>query len=434
MNNVELLLWWQRRYPQWASVTAPLGRHFVESTIQSVPLKTILRLSFVRKLWRDESVRMSNAPTRLCNVYDCSALTIIEDLQRVGIRPLAEFLQRYPTQSQLSNASISTFSATSQEIIQDVSDFDKRLTEFYQAHEAEIRDAVAIVEATCPKLVLDNATKLTPEAQDDLCFEWSHYLAIADGLEPERLKLVKFVKPESEPSQIVAGKCAQFFAQIGELLQYSRKNKPPQVLRSWLDEVETWMQSSRLAFPNYQSVDQARKSKKQKAQLRFEQLLDDPSRKCLASIGEFALAEDGKFGLKVTYKELKELAVGWAPMSLEVMIDRKAKKSGFTETDKSAVLKAVRRFTSEILELQTQAVAHARSLDVELLEKGKYVTANGLTDDQLLRSVKTLTIRFWHPRQGADEPIALLELDCDWDIEHGVCFGLMSTDEIVLQP
>lgn len=433
MTYVELLLWWQSRYPQWASVTAPLVRHFVESTVQSVPLKTILRLSFVRALWRDESVRMSNAPTRLCNVYDCSAITIIEDLQRVGIRPLAEFLQRYPTQSQLSNASISTFSATSQEIIQDVSDFDKRLTDFHQAHEVEIRQAIAITEATCPKLVLDDV-ELTPEAQDDMCFEWSHYLAIADGLEPERLKLVKFVKPDSEPSQIVAGKCAQFFAQIGELLQYSRKNNPPQVLRSWLDEVETWMQSSRLAFPNYESVDQARKSKKQKAQLRFEQLLDEPSRKCLASIGQFALAEDGKFGLKVTYKELKELAAGWVPMSLEVMIDRKAKKAGFTENDKSTVLKAVRRFTSEIPELQARAVAHARSLGVELLHKGEYVSANDLTDDQLLGTVRKLTIQAWHLRQGADEPVALLKLDCDWDIEHGVCFGLMSTDEIVLQP
>ena len=117
-----------------------------------------------------------------------------------------------------------------------------------------------------------------------------------------------------------------------------------------------------------------------------------------------------------------------------MMIDRKAKKAGFTETDKSAVLKAVHRFTSEMQEIQSRAVAHARSLDVELLEKGKYVTANDLTDDQLLRSVKKLTIQVWHPRQGADEPVALLELDCDWDIEHGVCFGLMSTDEIVLQP
>lgn len=433
MTNVELLLWWQRRYPQWASVTAPLVRILVESTIQSVPLKTILRLSFVRKLWRDESICMSNSPTRLCNVYNCSAITIIEDLQRVGIRPLAEFLQRYPTQTQLSNASISTFSAASQEVIQDVGDFDRLLTEFHQANESEISQAIATVEATCPKLVLDNATKLTPEAQDDLCFEWSHYLAIADGLEPERLKLVKFVKPESEPSQIVAGKCAQFFAQIKELLQYSRKNKPPQVLRSWLDEVETWMQSSRLAFPNYESVDQARKSKKQKAQLRFEQLLDEPSRKCLASIGEFTLSEDGKFGLKVTYKELMEPAAGWVPMSLDVMIDRKAKEAGFTETDKFTVLKAVHRFTSEMQELQSRAVAHARSLDVELLEKGRYVSANDLTDDQLLRSVKKLTIRFCHPRH-ADVPIALLELDCDWDIEHGVFFGLMSTDEIVLQP
>ena len=152
MTNTKLLLWWQSRYPQWASVTAPLVRHFVESTIKSVPLKTILRLSFVRKLWRDESLRMSNATNRLSNVYDCSAITIIEDLQRGSIRPLAEFLQRYPTQWQLSNASISTFSATSQEIIQDVSDFDRLLTEFHQANESEISQAIANVEATCPKL------------------------------------------------------------------------------------------------------------------------------------------------------------------------------------------------------------------------------------------------------------------------------------------
>ncbi len=433
MTNDELLLWWQHRYPQWASVTAPLVRHFVEATIQSVPLKAILRLSFVRKLWRNESIRMSNVPNRLCNVYDCSAPTIIEDLQRVGIRPLADFLQRYPTQSQLSNASISTLSTTSQEVIQDVGDFDNRLNEFHQAHEDEIRQAITIVEATCPKLVLDDV-ELTPEAQDDLCFEWSYYLAIADGLEPERLKLVKFVKPDSEPSQLVAGKCAQFFAQIKELLQYSRKNKPPQVLRSWLDEVETWMQGSRLAFPLYESLDQARKSKKQKAQLRFEQLLDESSRECLASIGKFSLAEDGKSGLKVMYKELKELAAGWAPMSLEVMIDRKAKKKGFTEPDKLAVLKAVRRFTSEMQELQSRAVAHARSLDVELLEKGRYVSANDLTDDQLLRSVKKLTIQFLHPRHDEDELVAILGLDCDWDIEHGVYFGLTTNDEIILQP
>ena len=116
-----------------------------------------------------------------------------------------------------------------------------------------------------------------------------------------------------------------------------------------------------------------------------------------------------------------------------MMIDRKAKKAGFTETDKSAVLKAVHRFTSEMQEIQSRAVAHARSLDVELLEKGKYVSANVLADDQLLRSVKKLTIRFCHPRHD-DELVAILALDCDWDIEHGVCFGLMSTDEIVLQP
>ncbi len=434
MTSIELLEWWQSRHPEWASVTAPLVRHFVESTISSVPLKTVLRLSFVRSRWQNESIRISNAATRLSNIYDCSTMTIIEDLQRVGIQPLAEFVRQYPAQSHISRASMTISPAASQTLIQDVMDFDVRLREYHRANESAIQEAITLVEASCPTLIADRATNLSPDSQDDLCFEWSYYLAIADALEPDRHKLIKFVKPESEPPKIVAEKCANFYSRMKELIEHSRRHEPPQVLRSWLDEVETWMQSSKLAFPDYESFGQSRKRKQQHALLRFEQLLDATSRRYLSSIGEFTLEEESKDRLKVTFTKLKEFAVAWAPLSLQVMIDRKAKKKAILETDKLRMLEALHRFTTEIKSLQSRAIVYARSIQIQLYLNGSYVTANDLTDEQLLESVKKLTIHALHPRPDNDEPLATLTLDCDWDLEHGVCFGLMSNGEIIFQP
>ena len=113
VNENELLQWWQKRFPQWASVTAPLVRYFVHDVVQSLSLETVLRLAFVRALWRNESIRISNASSRLSNIYDCSALTVIEDLERVKVTSLASFVKRYPTQSQLSQAALVLFAATS---------------------------------------------------------------------------------------------------------------------------------------------------------------------------------------------------------------------------------------------------------------------------------------------------------------------------------
>jgi len=435
MNNHEILPWWQDRYPQWASVTAPLVRHFVHDVVQSEPLETPLRLSFVRALWRDESIRMSNASTRLCNIYDCSAATIIEDLKRIGTLPLAHFVQRYPTQSQVSQATFSLFTAPSQEVIQDVLDFDTKLTEFCETHQPEISEAIARVEATCPKLVLDETEKLTPEKQDELCFRWSHYLAIADALEPERRKLVRFVKPDEEPPKIVAEKCRQFFARFKELLEYTRKNKPPHVIRTWLDEVESWVQGSKLAFPDYQSAAQVRTAKRKQASALFEQLLDESSRQRLASIGEFSLRDDRRFSLAVAYKKLKELESGWAPMSLKVLFDRNAKELEFTEPDKTVVLDVLHRFTADIMSLQALAIEYARDMNFELMRNGNWVSARELADDQLVRSVKKLTIQVSFPQPSIEEEVmATLELDCDWDLEHGVRFGLLANQQIILQP
>ena len=399
-----------------------------------MPLETVLRLSFVRSLWRDESIRTSNASSRLSNIYDCSAETVVEDLKRLGIQPLAAFVQRYPTQSQVSQATFSLFTTLSQEVIQDVVDFDTRLAEFCQTHQPEIAQARAHVEATCPMPMLDEAGKLTAKKQDELCFQWSYYLAIADSLEPERRKLVRLLKPDEQPPNIVVEKCRHFLEKLKELLDYTRRNKPPQVLRTWLDEVEDWIQRSRLAFPDYQSADQARKAKKRNALARYEQLLDEPSRQRLASIGEFTLRDDGKFCLTVTYKKLKELACGWSPMSLQVLFDLDIQNLEFTEADKARVLNALERFTTDILLLRASAIEYAKDMNFELMQKGKWVLANELADDQLLRSVKKLAIQVAVPRPSLEDLMATLELDCDWDIEHGVRFGLLPNNQIIIQP
>jgi hypothetical protein len=435
MNDHEILQWWQNRYPQWASVTAPLVRYFVHDVVQSVPLETILRLSFVRALWRDESIRMSNASSRLCNIYDCSAVTIIDDLKRIGTLPLAHFVQRYPTQSQVSQATFSLFTAPSQAVIQDVGEFDACLSEFCQTHQTGIIEAIAAVETSCPRLVLDDTAQLTAKKEDDLCFQWTYYLAIADALEPERRKLVRFVKFGEEPPKIVAEKCRQFFARFKELLEYTRKNKPPYVMQTWLDEVESWVQRSKLAFPDYQSAAQARAAKRKQASALFEQLLDESSRQRLASIGEFTLRDDRRFSLAVTYKKLKELESGWAPMSLQVIFDRKAKDLRFTEQDKTVVLEVLQQFTADIMALQSLAIEYARDMNFELMRNGKWIPTQELADDQLVRSVKKLTIQVFCPQPSIEEEvIATLELDCDWDLEHGVRFGMLANHQIILQP
>ncbi len=432
MDETQLLRWWQNRYPQWASVTAPLVRYWVHDIAESPPLETVLRLAFVRSLWRGEPITLSNASSRLSNIYDCSAVTIIEDLERVGIIPLASFVKRYPTQSQLSQATFKFFAAPSQEIIQDVKEFDARLAEYCQAHQAEIANAVQRVHAAEVTSDTNDETKLNAKRQDDLCFQWSYYLAIADSLEPERRKLIGLVKPNQEPHKIVAEKCSQFLEKLTELLDHVRKNKPPHVLRVWVDEVEAWIQSSKAAFPNYKSASQVRAGRDQKSRNRFNQLLDESSRERLASIGDFKLVDDGKVSMMVVYKNLDELANDWAPLSLQVVLDRNAKQLEFADSDKMRVVSALQRLTHDISHLSGLALAYARDSDIELLRKGKWVSAKQMTDKELLRSVKKLTIQVCHPQPEFENVVAIMELHCDWDPEHGVRFGLLSDGQIEL--
>jgi len=432
MNEKELLRWWQSRYPQWASVTAPLVRYSVHDVVQSPPLETVLRLAFVRSLWRDESIRMSNALSRLSNIYDCSAETVIEDLSQVEVIPLAEFVKRYPTQSQMSQATFSLFTAPSREVIQDVSEFNLRLAEFREVNQATIAAAVARVDGIYQNPALNDGESLTAKKQDDMCFQWSYYLAIADALEPERRKLIGLVKPDQEPHKIVSEKCNLFFTRLTELLEHARKNKPPHVLRTWIDEVEAWIQLSKAAFPNYKSASQVRSARNQKSRERFNLLLDKKSREQLASIGDSTIVDDGRFWIKVVYKKLEELTNDWAPMSLQVLLDRKAKQIEFADSDKARVTNTLQQFTSDILRLRTVALGYAREMNVEMLRKGQWVSAKHLTDEQVLRSVKKLTIQVVHPQPEFEDVVATLELDCDWDPEHGVHFGLLPNGQIEL--
>lgn len=236
MNEKKLLAWWRSKYPAWAAITAPLVRLYVDSTIQSPCVATILRVSFLTSEMPKQPLTSHKIASRLSGLSKASTPQVILDLQIIGAQPLADFLRKYPDYEKRFDPYSASIGAEFE--IQSYEELTGGLVTFAKANRDAIACEVSRLEESASET---KGPKLRAADQVELCYCHSHSLAIADGLEPLISEISEHLNAFGSLNASTKLKCNQVRNGYQEVVNEVGLERRPAVLLAWLERVQAWL-------------------------------------------------------------------------------------------------------------------------------------------------------------------------------------------------
>jgi hypothetical protein len=423
MNEKKLLSWWQSRFPTWAAVTAPLVRLHLNSTVHTPCVATTLRIAFLISEIPKLPLTSHKIASRLAGLSRAATPQVIQDLQTIGVQPLADFLIQYPDYERRFDPYAA--SGGQEFVVQSYDDLVNQLAAFAKANRNEIKSEVSrIEESPAPTFT----KKIRAADQVELCFCHADSLAAADDLEQILVKIEEHHQSFGSldgPSQL---KCDEISKGYKQIVKEDGLEKRPAVLDAWLERARVSLE--KFSQQNFHRPSQAGKEAINESNSELAKVLSPDAFDFCKSLGPFSLKQDSD-SLLLCYENLTDLANDWTPTSLVLKWNKRPVGQVLDETNKDRIQDAIQVLSGKLYEIRKMALSDARENYLENLASVDPTYSKKMSDAELGATVRSLKLEI-EPTHSMEEILATLEFDCDWDLEHGYGFRIRSDGEVVV--